>query len=185
MIKCTHQSFGRSPEQYIIRLDQNWFEFQKELYELGQKLTDDVKKYIDAHKTTPSYKNMTLSSEIDFIDLSVTGPGRAGFAIGDTDKLNQKVPYWYWINYGIAQTGTTIPGGGNFVKLGQFNAGNPKPEYGEKAGRWITGDFQEGKKYSFKPYRPMPAWHYIEYLTFLADYEVQLVVDKYKLSMEK
>ena len=183
MIKCTHQSFGRSPEQYIVHVERRWSEFQEELYILGQKLTDDVKKFIDAQKTTPSWKNMTLSSEIDFIDLQ--GMGRAGFAIGDTDKLNQKVPYWYWINYGRAQTGTTIPGGGKQIKLGQFNAGNPKPTYGEKAGRWITGDAQEGKKWRFKPYRPMPAWHYIEYLTFLADYEVQLVVDKYKLSMEK
>lgn len=32
-----------------------------------------------------------------------------GWGVGEIAYLNQFVPYWYWINYGIAQSGRSIP----------------------------------------------------------------------------
>jgi len=59
-----------------------------------------------------------------------------GHGVGNIAVLNVKVPWWYWINYGKAQSGRTIPPGtkenpritGHFVpkQKGIFTKGQPK-----------------------------------------------------------
>jgi len=34
---------------------------------------------------------------------------KSGYGVGNIETLNQKAKWWYWINFGIAGTGRTIP----------------------------------------------------------------------------
>ena len=61
---------------------------------------------------------------------------KKGYGVGNIEVLNQKAPWWAWINFGRAGTGRTIPPGtkdnpritGHFVPgtKGIFTKGQPK-----------------------------------------------------------
>lgn len=66
-----------------------------------------------------------------------------GYGVGNVATLNQKAPWWVWLNFGMAGTGRTIPPGtdenprivGHFVPetKGIFTKGHPKfPLYPKK-----------------------------------------------------
>src|SRR6185295_158972 len=76
----------------------------------------------------------------------------SGWGVGDIDYLNQNVPYWAWINYGVARTGRIIPPGTNENPkiLGYFDSPT-------------KGRFQKGPQYfPIFPTKPITAHNYIE-----------------------
>ena len=78
-----------------------------------------------------------------------------GWGVGDINFLNQNVKYWFWQNFGVAQTGRTIPP----TSRGRFNTGNPAPQTGSGNSRWnqsSTGEFL------IQPNKPIEAKNYIQ-----------------------
>jgi hypothetical protein len=75
-----------------------------------------------------------------------------GYGVGNIETLNQKAPWWIWINFGRALSGRTIPPGTDE---------NPR----------ITGHFEPGTKgvftrgqpkFPINPRKPITAHNYIE-----------------------
>ena len=56
--------------------------------------------------------------------------GFASWGVGDIDYLNKQAPYWYWQNFGVAQSGRTTPP----RSVGQFSPGIAKPTPGQSGG---------------------------------------------------
>jgi hypothetical protein len=98
-------------------------------------------------KRDGSTENLALS----FTKIPITG----GFGVGDINFLNKQAPYWYWQNFGIAQSGRKIPP----ANRGAFTSGNPKPNPAGGTSRW--GHSSTGK-YLIQPKKPIEAKHYIE-----------------------
>lgn len=78
-----------------------------------------------------------------------------GWGVGDIDFLNQNVKYWYWQNFGVAQTGRTTPP----ISRGRFNSGNPRPVKEGGNSRWNQSSNGE---FLIKPNKPIEAKNYIQ-----------------------
>jgi len=77
-----------------------------------------------------------------------------GWGVGDIAYLNENVKYWYWQNFGVAQSGRTTPP----ANYGHFPSGSPKTGGGKE--RWIhTGNSND---YLIQPNKPIEAKNYIE-----------------------
>ena len=67
---------------------------------------------------------------------SISSGEQKGYGVGNIETLNQRAPWWAWINFGRAGTGRTVPPGtkenpritGHFVPgtKGIFTKGQPK-----------------------------------------------------------
>lgn len=78
-----------------------------------------------------------------------------GWGIGDIAFLDQNAPYWYWQNFGVAQSGRTTPP----ISRGQFRTGNPQPSSVGGTSRWnqsLNG------QYMIFPNKPIDAKNYIQ-----------------------
>lgn len=74
-----------------------------------------------------------------------------GWGVGDIAYLNENVKYWYWQNFGIAQSGRRIPPGTNEnprIK-GHFTSDN---------GRFV----KDSPRYPMNPTKAIEAKNYIE-----------------------
>lgn len=75
-----------------------------------------------------------------------------GYGVGNFETLNQKTPWWAWINYGRAFSGREIPPGTdeNPAIRGHFEPN-------------VKGIFTKGSpKFVMNPKKPIPAHNYIE-----------------------
>lgn len=54
-----------------------------------------------------------------------------GWGVGNIQQLNERAPYWYWINYGIAQSGRRVPPptSGHFVPKDKGRLNQSEPFY--------------------------------------------------------
>ncbi len=84
-----------------------------------------------------------------FTTVKITG----GWGVGDIDFLNKQAPYWYWQNFGIAQSGRKIPPGSK----GAFKSGNPRPTAGAGGSRWGSNG-----QFFINPKKPIEAKNYIQ-----------------------
>lgn len=76
-----------------------------------------------------------------------------GWGVGDITYLNQNAPYWYWQNFGVAQSGRTTPPS----DYGYFPSGMPRRGGGGE--KWIhTGD---PDNFYMLPGKPLEAKNYI------------------------
>ena len=97
-----------------------------------------------------------------------------GWGVGDINYLNQNAKYWYWQNFGIAQSGRTTPP----QSIGQFSPGVPQPTAGHDGGRWYqssTGGFL------ITPTKPITAKNYIQATINKVNSIVTSVVGRIKL----
>lgn len=77
-----------------------------------------------------------------------------GWGIGNISFLNQNAKQWYWINYGVAQTGRSIPPN----TKGTFSPGNPKPD----SSSFRNGRFKQSSNgYLMKPNKPIEPHNFI------------------------
>jgi len=130
-----------------ISADANKLEpdLKRRLNVLGMETLGFVKSYISGHKKRsqagdpPKLEN---AMEITFYPL--------GWGIGEIDKLNKEAPHWYWINFGVAQSGRRIPPSTKeFPKLhGQFQPN-------------ANGRFKKGG-FPIFPQKAITAMNYIE-----------------------
>lgn len=163
MVRVSVQRMGTNVKNIIREWDKLWIDIQNDIFDLGKDIHLYMISYIQAHKKRPQAEfPTTLENAIKLVDLS--GMGKGGFGIGEIEKLNREAPYWRFVNYGIALSGTTIPGRGKRVPPGFFNPGIAIPSIGDfRSGRWKKGwNSEYGRNYSFKSKNPMPAMNYIE-----------------------
>jgi hypothetical protein len=81
-----------------------------------------------------------------------------GYGIGNINYLNQNCKYWAWQNYGIAQSGRTIPP----ITIGRFEGIPEYPMSGSlRDQRWIHESGEEGG-YLMIPAKPITAKNFIE-----------------------
>lgn len=127
----------------------------KELSEKHTKLlADEHKKELDKNiedtrervtKTT----GLHLADQIQVEKLSDNTPG---YGVGNIDTLNQKAPWWAWINFGRAFSGRTIPPG---TKENPRIKGHFEPN--------AKGIFTKGQpKFQMNPQKAISAHNYIE-----------------------
>lgn len=125
----------------------------KHLQKAGQLTVNTMKSQISASIRRPGSTG-NLENAIFAETISALSIG-----IGNIDYLNATVPYWYWINYGIAQTGRRVPPGTdeNSRIRGSFSPGEAKPNDNSfRAGRFVKGGFP------MNPKKPIDAHNYIE-----------------------
>lgn len=78
-----------------------------------------------------------------------------GWGVGDIDYLNANAKYWYWQNFGVAQSGRDTPP----QSRGAFRTGNPAPQSAGGTSRWNQST---GGQYRIKPTKPIEAKNYIQ-----------------------
>ena len=76
-----------------------------------------------------------------------------GWGVGDIDLLNKQAPYWFWPNFGIAQSGRRDPP----ASKGAFKSGNPRPTSGASGSRWGNNG-----QFFINPKKPIEAKNYIQ-----------------------
>jgi hypothetical protein len=82
-----------------------------------------------------------------------------GAGMGNIEILNKEVPYWVWLNFGMAGSGRTIPP----VSRGSFSPGAAQPSANAfGAGRW---DQNKDGEFRITPHKPITAMNYIEATT--------------------
>ena len=84
-------------------------------------------------------------------------PIAEGYGIGNINYLNQNAKYWHWLEYGIAQSGRTIPP----TTTGFFTPGQAEPMQSEfRTGRFeYSGDYAYA--YLLNPRRAIEPHNYI------------------------
>lgn len=99
-------------------------------------------------------------------------PITGGWGVGDISFLNSQAPYWYWQNYGVAQSGRRIPPRSG----GEFQQGNPRPVSSGGNARWgQPGGFM------INPQKPISPKNYIQATINEINKIVQDVVRRVKL----
>jgi hypothetical protein len=87
----------------------------------------------------------------------------AGYGVGNIETLNQKAPWWAWINFGRAGTGRTDPPS----DIGSFAPGEGKPSSSSfRAGLWQHGKLDPNAglagAWGLNPKKAIKAHNYIE-----------------------
>lgn len=132
--------FANSQTAFILRLS------DKQLEAIARKTEQVIKEKITERiERDGSTGNLANS----FTTVKITG----GWGVGDIDFLNKQAPYWYWQNFGTAQSGRKVPPSSK----GAFKSGNPRPTSGASGSRWgSNGNF------FIKPKKPITAKNYIQ-----------------------
>jgi len=127
-----------------------YFEAQAAMMDLADETVTYMRDVIKAEKKRPS-KGDTLEQAIDKEILNTTAGIEVG--IGNISKLKAEAPY-----YEVLDQGGYIPNHGNFVPLGSFVPGEPKPNQANfREGQWSVGT----GKYTFKAKRAIEGINYI------------------------
>ncbi len=133
-------NFAKTQTAFILRLSDIQIEAIARKTELVIK--EKITERIERDGSTGNLAN-------SFTTVKITG----GWGVGDIDFLNKQAPYWYWQNFGIAQSGRKIPP----ESKGAFGSGKPRPTAGAGGSRWgTTGNF------FINPKKPIEAKNYIQ-----------------------
>ena len=97
-----------------------------------------------------------------------------GWGVGDIDFLNKNAKYWYWQNFGVAQSGRTTPP----RSWGAFQSGNPAPQSAGGNSRWAG---KESSAYVINPQKPIEAKNYIQATMSEVNQIISSVVRRIKL----
>lgn len=154
-------------------IDRKWFTFQEQVFNLGYEILAYMQNYISVNtKRRGSTGRLANSMTIEV--LSVPGKGQVFWGIGNIEKLQQLVPYWYVVNYGKMITGQPyIPYHGALIP-GSF-LGNPP--YSELSG---TGQEQftvnDGSNFFMRPKKPIRPMNYIQSTRHQLDMRLRVIL---------
>lgn len=158
-------------EKYSDALHKQWFLWQNEVFELGEKTVEVMRKRIEETRKREKGKIEGLASLIEMEVLDMTG--KIHFGIGNIEKIKEKAPYYNFINYGGKLPAKPVPSGifSNF----------PKPDKNvPQTGRWLVGQEDEiGQKYTFIPKKVVEGKHYIEAGVFFFARKLKEIYQKY------
>ncbi len=133
-------NFAKSQTTFILNLSDRQIEAIARKTELVIK--DKITERIERDGSTGNLAN-------SFNTIKITN----GWGVGDINFLNKQAPYWYWQNYGIAQSGRRVPPSSK----GAFQSGTPRPVPGGSGSRWSSsGQFFINSK------KPIEAKNYIQ-----------------------
>lgn len=137
-----NKNFAKVQTQIILNLSDRHIEAiaRKTEQVIKQKITERIVR-----------EDSTGNLANSFTTVKITG----GFGVGDIDFLNKQAPYWFWQNFGVAQSGRKVPP----RSRGRFNTGSPQPIAGGGNSRWnqsSTGQFL------IDPKKPIEAKNYIQ-----------------------
>jgi hypothetical protein len=152
-----------------LRLDES-------LEDIKKVVLDRTESYINAHRRRPAETSklhiidvLRETSHVEKVDNYTYR-----LSIGNESVLNDKVSYWYVLNYG------GIPPdwlGKSF--FGTFTDGAPRK--GGKGNAWLEGwASEEGKRYMMKPKNPIPPMHYLNFMAQQFSKEVNKFQEKVK-----
>lgn len=153
------KSIGQEPAAWAQQVSQDFhFELQNEIFLLGEKAQDLMQGTIRTSiKRADSTGRLAKAMESHFEKLV----NHSQFWIGDVDYLNAEVKYWYWLNYGIAQTGRTTPP----PNRGHWE-GTKWIHTTDKTDLWMT------------PKKPIEAVNYIETAIFMLEQDIPIMLAK-------
>jgi hypothetical protein len=165
MINISTKSIGQEPDAWAKQVAQDFhWELQNELNILGEKAHDLMIGTIKSNiKREGSTGNLEKSIEYKFDNLA----NHCGFWIGDIDLLNAQAKYWHWLNYGIAQTGRTVPP----ANRGHWN-GTQWIHTTDRTDLWMT------------PKNPIEAINYIETAIFQLEQDIPEMLAKLDKKLE-
>ena len=132
-------NFAKSQTAFILRLSDRQLQAIARKTELVIK--DKINESVERDGSTGNLAN-------SFTTVKISG----GYGVGDIDLLNKQAPYWFWQNFGVAQSGRRIPPGSK----GAFQSGNPRPTSGAGGSRWGSNG-----QFFIKPKKPIQAKNYI------------------------
>lgn len=160
MIRFSIHKYGTDVKEFKTKLTRDfWLEAQAELYQLGQDTLNFMCDTIRNNtKRLGSTGNLINNISFNWYSSGFT----CGFAIGDIEVLNQRAPYWHWLNFGIALSGRSIPPPNRgFFASGLGLSGEwGKPRQRGQGEEWIhTGDRRD---YLLFPKKPIRAVNFIE-----------------------
>ena len=136
------KNFARTQIQTIARLSER--QIREMALETTRVIQAKIKERIERDGSTGNLADSFTTVKIP-----------NGWGTGDIDFLNQNAKYWYWQNFGVAQSGRTTPPSSR----GAFTSGNPAPSSGGGNSRW--GQSSNGQ-YMIKPTKPIEAKNYIQ-----------------------
>ena len=144
-------------------IQKNWFEFQSELFEAGNKMLSYMQQYIASKIKGESTGNLIRSIKL----YSVAGAGTASvsWGIGLISEMDTLAPYWHIIDVG----GSSFTGNYHFVP-GFFDGSkfnyNPTMQEGKMLPSGVKGVI-----------KPM---NYIEATRLQLDREIQRIITSLK-----
>lgn len=94
----------------------------------------ELDKAIEDSRVRPVKQvGLHLKDQIQVEKITDENPG---YGVGNIETLNQRAPWWAWINFGRAGTGRTAPPS----DIGHFSPGQGKPNAASfRAGLWQHG----------------------------------------------
>jgi hypothetical protein len=184
MIKITIDWKDEKKFDNLIRYIDNdalYEQLKEDIRLLGKSTAEDMKNIINAERKRPGSGSHRLENAIESITtLGVYHTGLLGLGgdvftyevgIGEIVKLNKEAPYWEVLN-----DGGYIPNNGNFVPLGSFAPGEPRPSPGHfREGQWLVGD----GKYTFRPKRAIEGIDYVGRSVRNLDKELRTRMEKW------
>lgn len=135
-----NQNFAKTQTVIILNLA------DRQIEAIARRTEEVIKQKIDERIKRDGSTGKLANS---FTTVQITD----GWGVGDIAFLNKQAPYWFWQNYGVAQSGRKVPPSSK----GAFKSGNPRPVSGGRGSRWGSdGNF------FIKPKKPIEAKNYIQ-----------------------
>lgn len=154
------KDFAKIQAQTIQKLSERQiFEIAKETERV---IKAKIKERIEREGSTGNLAN-------SFTTVKIEG----GWGVGDIEFLNRNARYWYWQNFGVAQSGRKVPPSSR----GQFRTGNPAPQSAGGNSRW---DQSSTGQYLINPSKPIEAKNYIQATIFEINQIISSVVRRVK-----
>jgi len=173
MVKVRLKTIGKPKafDRLSSALQRQWFLWQEEVFELGEKTVEVMKDRIEQTRKREKGKEGGLASLIEMEVIDTTG--KIHFGIGNIEKLKEQAPYYKFINDGGKIPVKKVPYG--------IFSNYPKPSSEvPQTGRWIVGGKdEEGKSYTFTPKKPVEGKHFIEAGIFFFKRNLKEILKKY------
>lgn len=137
----------------------------KAMNDIKERILDRTESYIDAHRKRPPvpYKKHLIDVLRETSFVKKTAKYTYILSIGNETILDDKVPYWYVVNYGGNPWDEFAIDGKGKAFFGIFTDG--PPVVGGQGNTWFeeTGD-EDGKIHMMRPKNPIPPMHYLQYM---------------------
>lgn len=134
-----------------------------------EAIARETERVIQSHITDSIKRDGSTGNLANsFTTLKIIG----GWGVGDIDFLNKQAPQWYWVNYGIAQSGRRIPP----KSRGSFAGKAPSPGGGKS--RWNQSS---NGQFLINPKKAIEAKNYIQKTLSEVDKIISSVVRTIKL----
>ena len=144
MAKVTVTTKSNFAKTHIVRIRKAT---ERQIEEMAREtelvIKNEIRQRIEREGSTGNLAN-------SFTTVKIAG----GWGVGDVAFLNTNAPYWYWQNYGVAQSGRKIPP----ANKGSFRSGNPAPSSSGGNSRW---NHSSSGQYMIRPTKAIEAKNYI------------------------